>query len=115
MPASPFAPKRPPTHMEKIIKEGKTEFVMGPPPGANKTQNAHRDLILPKLEPRINMYARKMREMYHKEGTIPTVKTYLHPARERQPTDTLETLMEEKLVPAVINGRDEFPDIDLVM
>jgi len=56
-----------------------------------------------------------MREMYFREGTIPTVKTYLHPVRERLPTDTLESLMEEKLVPALINGRDEFDDVDLVM
>jgi len=56
-----------------------------------------------------------MREMYFREGTIPTVKTYLHPSRVRKPTDTLESLMEEKLVPACINGRDEFDDVDLVM
>lgn len=71
--------------------------------------------MLPKLEPRINLYARKMREMYFREGTIPTVKTYLHPERVRTPTDTLETLMADKLVPAAINARDEFEDVDLVM
>lgn len=100
--------------MEDLIASG-AEMVMGPPPGANKMQNAHRDLIIPKLEPRIQLYAKKMRELYHKEGTIPTHKTYLHPARERQPLDTLESLMKEKLVPCVINGREEFPDVDLVM
>ena len=88
---------------------------MGPPPGANKIMNTHREAILPKLEPRIELYARKMREMYFREGTIPTTKTYLHPVRDRQPTDTLEECIKEKVVPAVITARDEFSDVDLVM
>lgn len=68
--------------MENMISSG-TEFVMGPPPGANKGQNAHRDLIQPKLEPRINLYARKLREIYHREGTIPQQKTFIDPIRLR--------------------------------
>jgi len=56
-----------------------------------------------------------MREMYYREGTIPTEKTFLFPIRERNPTDTLEALMAEKVVPACIGAREEFPDVDLVM
>jgi hypothetical protein len=99
--------------MEKLVDSG-AEFIMGVPPGANKAQNVHRDLIQHKLEPRINLYARKLREMYHREGTIPQQKTYIDPVRVRQPTDTLEAVAQEKLVPAVIHGREEFDDLDLV-
>lgn len=91
-----------------------TEFIMGPPPGLNKTQNAHREAIQHKLEPRIELYARKLREMYFREGTIPTEKTYIEVLRERQPLDTLEACKIEKVIPAVISARDEFPDVDLI-
>lgn len=56
---------------------------MGTPQGINKTFGAHRDDIIHKLEPRMNLYARKLREMYFREGTIPTVKTFIDPLRER--------------------------------
>jgi hypothetical protein len=87
---------------------------MGTPAGINKTYNAHREDIIHRLEPRMDIYARKLREMYHREGTIPTVKTYLDPNRLREPTDTLEHCMKEKLIPGVITARDEFDDLDLV-
>lgn len=60
------------------------------------------------------MYARKLREMYFREGTIPTQKTFIHPIRERLPTDTLEACTTDRVVPAVVNARDEFGDLDLV-
>jgi hypothetical protein len=56
---------------------------MGPPPGLEKTQNTHRENLVHKLEPRIELYARKLREMYFREGTIPTVKSFIDPIRER--------------------------------
>ena len=62
----------------------------------------------------MDIYARKLREMYHREGTIPTVKTYLNPDRLRQPTDTLEHCMQERVMPGVVAARDEFDDLDLV-
>lgn len=111
--ASPIPPKRGKTMMEKMIANG-NEFIMGPPAGANKSQNAHRDDILHKMEPRMELYARKLREMYHREGTIPTVKSFQNPLRERQPTDTLEFCAKERVLPGVITARDEFPDVDLV-
>lgn len=52
--------------MEKLIDEG-TEFVMGTP---NRNPNNNRELIQTKLGPRIELYAKKMREMYFREGTI---------------------------------------------
>ena len=71
-------------------------------------------MIQPKLAPRIELYARKLREMYFREGTIPQQKTWIDPIRVRQPTDTLELVAKEKLVPAVITARDEFDDVDLI-
>jgi hypothetical protein len=67
-------PKRGKTVLQEIVDSG-TEFIMGPPPGLNKTQNAH------KLEPRIDLYARKLRELYFREGTIPVVKSFIDPIR----------------------------------
>lgn len=40
-------------------------------------------MIVPKLEPRIDVFAKKLREFYIKEGVLPEAKTYLHAARER--------------------------------
>ena len=70
--------------------------------------------MLTKLEPRIDLYARKLREMYYREGTLPPHKSYLNPIRMRDPTDTLEKGMEEKVIPGVIKARDEFEDVDMV-
>jgi hypothetical protein len=96
-----------------MVESGQ-EFIMGPPAGINKTYNAHRQDIIHKLEPRMDIYARKLREMYHREGTIPTVKTFLNPERLRENADTLEHCMQSKLLPGVIHARDEFDDLDLV-
>ncbi len=59
--------------------------------------------------------AKKLREQYIRDGSFPDVKIIFDPVRERQQDDTLEKLHSEKLVAAVINKRDEFNDIDLVM
>jgi len=75
-------PKRGKTVLQEMVDSG-TEFIMGPPPGLNKTQNAHRESIVHKLEPRIDLYARKLRELYFREGTIPVVKSFIDPIRER--------------------------------
>jgi len=71
-----------------MVDDGQ-DFIMGTPHGLNKTYGTHRDNLIPKLEPRMNLYARKLREIYLREGTIPTVKTYLNPLRERQGNDTI--------------------------
>jgi hypothetical protein len=96
-----------------MVEDG-TEFVMGPPPGLEKTYGAHRDAIQYKLEPRITAYAKKLRQMYYRENTFSPQKQYLEALRVRQPTDTLEAMIDAKLVPAVIEARDEFADEDLV-
>jgi len=70
--------------------------------------------MLKKLEPHIDVYARKLRDMYNREAHITQVKTYLNPLRTRQPTDTLEHCIKEQVIPGVIHGRDEFQDVDLV-
>ena len=58
--------------------------------------------MLAKLEPKIDLYAKKLREMYHREGTLPTYKSYLNPMRMRQPTDTIEKCQKDKVVAGVI-------------
>lgn len=110
MTATYVQPKRGKNVMEKLIDDG-TEFVMGTP---NRNPYNNRDMIQTKLGPRIELYAKKMREMYFREGTIPTEKTYLQAVREREPTDTIEKCGADKLVAGVINAREEFPDVDLV-
>lgn len=84
-----FPYKRGLTPFQKMIEEG-TDFVMGPPPGLTKTYSAHRDVTLDKLAPRINTYARKLREVYFREGNITNTKAYFNPLRVRQPMDTIE-------------------------
>ena len=101
------------TVLQKMVEDGE-EFPLGPPPGLNKIINAPRASLLHKLEPHIDIYARKLRDMYMREGSIPQVKSYLNPLRMRQPTDTLEECKKEKVMPGLIHGRDEFSDIDLV-
>ena len=80
--AKELPPVRGKSVMQEMVDSG-TEFIMGTPSGINKTIGAHRDDIIHKLEPRMNLYARKLREMYFREGTIPTVKTFIDPLRER--------------------------------
>jgi len=65
-----------------MIESGE-EMVMGPPAVPNRTWNAPRDTMVHKLEPHIDVYARKLRDMYIREGTIPQVKSYLNPLRLR--------------------------------
>lgn len=67
--------------------------------GLNKVVGAHRDAVIPKLEPRMEVFARKLREIYIKEGVISDQKEYLDYERDRQPEDTMEKLLAEKLVP----------------
>ena len=67
-----------------MIEDPANEFVMGPPVVPNKTWGAPRDTMLYKLEPHMDVFARKLREMYQREGTIPQVKSYLNPLRMRQ-------------------------------
>ena len=69
--------------------------MLGPPIHPNKTRGAPRDHLLAKLEPKIDIYAKKLRQMYHREGTIDPVKLYLNPTRLREPTDTLEKCIQE--------------------
>lgn len=56
-----------------------------------------------------------MREQYIRDNIYPETKIFLDAIRERRPDDTLQKLVENKEVAAVINGREEFEDVDLVM
>ena len=71
------------TAIEKLIEQNEGQFILGPPKGANKTVGAVRETLLTKLEPRIDMYARKLRELYHREGSYSTDKMYLEALRMR--------------------------------
>jgi len=86
--------KRGKTIIEKMIDEGE-EFVLGPPKAPNKVWGAPRAEMLEKLSPHIDVYARKLRDIYVREGTIPTNKSFLNPLRMRQPTDTLQYCIKE--------------------
>ena len=72
------------------------DFLFGPPPGINKSHGVHRDVLIPKLEPRIEIYAKKLRDFYLREGILPDDKTYIEPVRARLPSDTLEFLIPNK-------------------
>lgn len=50
----------------------------------------HRDVVIPKLEGRMELYAKKLREYYIREGIIPDGKIYIDTLRDRQPEDTIE-------------------------
>lgn len=98
-----------------MVNNPDNEFIFGPPEGMNKPIGAHRNRIIHKLEPRMQLYARKLRQMYFREGTIPTAKTFIDPARLRQGDDTIEALtLNNQFVPGVIKAREDFPDIDAV-
>lgn len=86
---------------------------MGIPPGLNSPK-PHRSFIIPKVASTLDVVAKKMREYYIREGVLPEQKVYLNPLRERQPEDSLEKLLEKNEIPAIIEGREEFEDVDLV-
>jgi hypothetical protein len=50
---------------------------------------------VPKLAPRIDVYAKKLRDFYIREGVLPEAKVYLDVERERQPEDTMQRLFEQ--------------------
>jgi len=80
-----------------LVDEG-TDFPLGPPPGIHMVQGAHRDVIVPKLEPRIEIYAKKLRDYYLREGVIAESKIHLNTVRERKAEDTIDKLHSQKLV-----------------
>jgi ribosomal protein L25 (general stress protein Ctc) len=90
-------------------------FTFGPPVGAEKILNAHRSYVQPKLGSRIEFLAKKMRETYRRDVIFPEEKIYIDSLRDRLPTDTLEQVHKQKLVAAVIEGREEFPDVDIIL
>ena len=66
-----------------IEDKGEDAFLFGPPVGAEKVHNAHRDYVAPKLATRMESLAKKMREQYMREALYPDVKIYLDAIRER--------------------------------
>ncbi len=70
------------TPFQTLIEKG-TDFPLGAPPGVNIVQGVHRDNLVPKLEPRIDIFAKKLRDYYIREGVLQEAKTYLHTIRER--------------------------------
>ena len=78
--------------------ESGTEFLFGTPPGINKVQGPHRDVVIPKLEGRMEVFAKKLREFYIREGVIPDQKIFIDTLRDRQPEDTIERCVANKEV-----------------
>lgn len=66
-PAEPY--KRPTTYVEDFVNSGQ-EFILGAPPQPEKVYNAPRDTFIDKMSPRIDRYALKLRELYHRQGHI---------------------------------------------
>lgn len=62
----------------------------------------------------MEVYAKKLREFYIREGVIPDDKIYIDTLRDRQPEDTIERCVANKEVAGLIKARDEFKEIDLV-
>ena len=110
-PATPY--KRPTTMLEDFVAQGH-DFILGGPKHPQKIYNAPRDAFIHKMTPRIDVYAKKLREMYHRKGTISHVKHFIDPLRMRTPQDSIKACMEQNLVPGVIEGREEFDDFDAV-
>lgn len=104
------------TPMEVLVeRKGTDAFMFGPPSGLQKPHQAHRDYIYPKVGQRMEFLAKKMREQYIREAMYPEVKIFFDPIRERQLEDTMPALHDKMEVATVINGRDEFEDMDLVL
>ncbi len=101
------------TPLQRLIASG-AEFPLGVPAGAHIKHGAHRDHVAPKLAPRIEIYAKKLRDFYLREGLIMESKVHLDYERIRQPEDTLEKLFDNSLVAGIVEAREEFPDLDLV-
>lgn len=80
-PAPPEVIKK--TDLEILVEKGH-EFPLGPPPGYKTFYGAHRDFAIPKLEPRIEVFAKKLRDYYIREGVLPEAKTYLSYERDRE-------------------------------
>lgn len=91
--AAPYVPvvvKK--TPMQRLVEQG-VEFPMGVPPGEHLNTTVHRENLQPTLESRIDVFAKKLRDYYFKEGVLPEVKTYLDGVRLRNPEDTMEKLL----------------------
>lgn len=72
------------------------KMIFGPPPGINKVLGPHRDVVIPKLEGRMEVFAKKLREFYIREGVIPDAKIFIDTLRDRQPEDTIERCIANK-------------------
>jgi hypothetical protein len=57
-----------------MVKHG-TEFIFGPPPGINKVQGPHRDVVIPKLEGRMEIFAKKLRDFTSEKASSPIRKS----------------------------------------
>jgi hypothetical protein len=54
---------------------------------------------VPKIAPRLEVYAKKLRDMYIREGTISEQKSIITPLRYRQPDDDFEKLLKVNNLP----------------
>jgi hypothetical protein len=73
--AAPYVPPPDPykgikDFYQEIADKGEDGYIFGPPPGITKTYQGHRNHAVPKLEPRMQVYAKKLRDFYWKEGII---------------------------------------------
>jgi hypothetical protein len=95
-------------------KEEDVDYLFGRPK-VTKPNVRDPNLVIPQLSNQFEFYAKKMREQYLREGVLPSYSPTLPISRERKPEDLIEKLLANQEVACVIEGRDEFEDIDLVM
>lgn len=77
-------------------------------------RNTHRNYISPKIGQRIEFLGKAMRKQYMRDAIYPDSKIYFDVLRDRQPDDHLQKLNDNKEIAAVIKGREEHPELDIV-
>ena len=73
-----------------------------------------KDFLIPKLEHKLEYYAKKMRQAYLDMGVPDTHKRFVEAIRLRGKGEGWEELINNKELPGCIEGREEFSDLDLV-
>lgn len=71
--------------------------------------------MAPKLASTYEFYAKRMREQYIEDGVLPTEIPTFTSLRARRVTDNIDSLVENQEVACVVEKREEFDDLDIVV
>ena len=97
------------------MAKGADFSLFGPPRGYRNLRGTSKQKVEFKLDPQFQVLAKMLRNQYLHDGAYATEKSYLNIVRMRQKDDTYENLKKQGLIPAVIERRDEFEDVDIVL